>query len=483
MKNSRLIQLLKTFPEEEINEFEKFLQSPLSGSRNYVIQFFRELKKQYPEFPEDKIDREKIFLKIYKNKDYKDSTVRSIVSNLIADAEHYLSYRNFRSNKPLQDYSLLTELRSRELHNYFDLKSKPILKHIKENKQFDFHDNLYDYLISLKIAEHYFIKERFKDVVEIVNIMNDNLLLFFTANTSTVLHFSDILKTFFPYKTDNYLEKNFLPNLNYDGFISSIGNDKSPEARYLKLNFNIYNILTDHSSHESFDRLKEIWIGSRDFLTDSARKAVFDLLGNFCLIHNRKKGTRYVKEFFELSKILLRDKLFLTNTKVMHINTFRQITLHCYMLNEIDWCEKFVKNYSKYLAEDVRQMLVDFTMADISFRKKDFQNALFYLSNVKELKIYLKLELKEMYIKVYYELGYTEQLYYAFDSFRHYLKNAPFLPNYILSAKNFLRYSTSLVNHKMKNDSDIEILRKEISGDLTVHNKNWLLEKADELCD
>lgn len=481
MKNSKLIQLLKTFSGEEINDFEKFLKSPLSNSRNYVIKFFQELKKHYPEFKENNIDKKEIFLKIYKDKEYNDSTVRSIVSSLITDAEHYLSYANFRSNKAIADYHLLSELSSRGLHNYLDVKAKPVMKRLKENKQFDFHDIIYDYLNSLKVVEHYFIKERFEDAIELVNLMNNNLLALFTANTSTVIQYNYIIRSFFPYATANYLENIFFPNLNYEGIISSLGNDNSYKAEFIKLNFYIYALLVKNNSHESYEKVKEIWLNSRDFLTVPSRKAVFDVLGNFCLLQSREKNTKYIREFFELSKVMLRDNLFLIRSNVMHINTFRQITLHSFALNEIEWCEEFVREYSKYLAEEEKEMLVDLAMAEISLRKKNFQNALTHLSNIKDLKSYLKLELREIYIRVYYELGHTEELYYCFDSFRHYLNNAPFLPDYILSAKNFLRYVSAILNHKIKNNSDINNLRREISEEPYVHFKKWLLEKADEL--
>lgn len=481
MKNSKLTQLLKTFSEEEIIEFEKYLKSPLSNSRNYILKFFIELKKHYPEFKEDKIDRKVIFSKIYKGKKFNDSTVRSIVSNLIADAEHFLSYINFRKNKTFQDFYLLSELRIRELHSYYDIKAKPILNNIKNQKEYDFNDLIYQYLLTFEITDQYMHREGYESSVELVDLLNNNLLTFFIANANYTTHYSEILKTFFPFETNSYLEHNFYPNFNFEGFINSLADNDSNRAKYLMLNYNLYNLITDKNSHESFAVLKKLWINSSDFLSPASRESIYDFLGNFCLIQNRNKGSIYEREFFELSKIMLKDKLFLSGSNNLHLNTFRQITLHCFSLNEIQWVEDFVKGYAKYLADDEREMLVELAMSEITFKKKDYKSCLEHLSNIKVLKNFMKIELKENYIKVFYELNYTEQLYSAFDSFRHYLKNAPFLPNYIRDAKNFLKYITAISNYKNKNNSDLHILKKQLIDDPHVHIKSWLLEKIDEL--
>lgn len=481
MKNSKLIQLLKTFSEEELTDFEKFLNSPLSNSRNYIVKYFQELKKHYPEFREDKIDSKVIFSKIYKDKKYNDSTVRSIVSNLIKDAEHYLGYKNFKLNDTFQDYYLLSELRIRKLNDYYDLKAKAVLKNLKKNKQFDFNKTIYEYLFSLEISDQYIETYKYENSVEFVNILNDSIVTFFSANSILSSSQNKVLKTFFPFEPKNILDTNFFPNLDYKGFISSIENDNTNRAKFLKLNYNLYNLIKDKNPHESYTKIKELWLDSSDFLTASSKYSVFICLGDFCLIQNRNEGSIYVKEFFELSKVMLREKLFLTQSKILHLNNFRQIILHCYKLNEIDWAENFIKTYSKYLAEDEREMLVELSMSGISILRKDFQRALSHLSNIKKIIPGLKLELRMNYIVVYYELNYTDQLYSAFDSYRHYLKIAPFLPNYIKNAKNFLKYITAISSYRIKNNIDLDILRKELTGDPNVHLKWWLLDKIEEL--
>src|SRR5262245_37025925 len=108
MKKSKLIQILKSFSSDEMKEFEKFISSPFFGCKNFVLNFFRELKKYYPYFKEEDIQKEEIFARLYKNKKYNDGLIRRMTSDLITLAEEYIMYKEFKNNKAYCNHTLLT---------------------------------------------------------------------------------------------------------------------------------------------------------------------------------------------------------------------------------------------------------------------------------------------------------------------------------------------------------------------------------------
>lgn len=95
---------------------------------------------------------------------------------------------------------------------------------------------------------------------------------------------------------------------------------------------------------------------------------------------------------------------------------------------------------------------------------------------------YLRLEIRELYLKIYYELNYTESLLSAVDSFRHYLKGTEFSIQNITGAKNFLNCLTRLLNiSERKEKAEIYSIKKEMSGENNLHHKLWLIEKVNAL--
>src|SRR5438034_704455 len=112
MRDTNLIQLLKTLNKNEFKEFEKFVKSPFyNEGRNYE-NFFQILKKNYPDFDQDSITKEKIFNQLYPGKPYNDEIIRKIISNLLKLAKQYLSITGLKREpfKIFYPVSLMDEL-------------------------------------------------------------------------------------------------------------------------------------------------------------------------------------------------------------------------------------------------------------------------------------------------------------------------------------------------------------------------------------
>lgn len=481
MKNSKLIQLLKTFSKAEIIEFEKYLKSPLSESSKYILNFFLELKKHYPEFSEENVKKEKIYSILYKNKSYNDSSTRSIISKLISNAEHYLSYKRFKKDNLMSDYYLLFELRLRELNDYFDLRSKQMLNNFNSSAKMDLGGFLYEFLVELEITGYKLYKDKNQDSIENIKNLGNSLLIFFAAYSTFVTSYIDHLSTFHSRKVESMLNINFFPNFDYSKFIETLKDDNSDKARFLRINYNLYNLILKKDPHESFKNLRDLWMEAKDFLSDSMRKSIYDFLGNFCIVENRKADSKYVREFFNMSKVMLEDKLFLIDTNIMQFNTFRQIFRNILRLKEFEWAEIFIKEYSKFLTAEDREMLVETAFAELAFEKGEFEVALSHLLKTKQGTRYLKLEIRELYIKVYYELNYQESLYSSIDTFRHYLnRTGSALNENISNAKTFLKYLKKILSLPVqKTDSNIKLLSKELSVENNIHHKEWLVSKLE----
>lgn len=483
MKNTKLIQLLKSFSKEEIKEFGNYLESPFSKSSNYILNFYKEIKKCYPQFNEDDIDRQNIFSRLYKNKQYSDGTMRSISSSLITEAEHYLSYKRFRNDNSYSDYCLLYELRIRELNDYFEIRSKQMLKDFYEKSKFDLGNFLYEFMIETEITGFKLYNGKKIEANENIKNLGDTLLIYFLAFSTISMNYISLVSTFSRQEIKSLINENFFPNFNYDAFIESLKEKRTHKAKYLEMNYYAFNLQINKDRYESFEKLRDLWYNSKDFLSDSLRKSYFDCLGNFCIVENRKSESPYVREFFNLSKVMLEENLFLTDTNILHFNTFRQIIRHSLRLKEFEWTEKFIDNYSVYLADEVKEMLLDTALAELAFELGDFEKSLEYLRKVKNETPSLKLDIKELYIKIFYELNYIDSVYSAIDSLRHFLNTTEsILQDSIINAKNFLNFLSKLLKIKERNNiSELKILKQEIDSNNNIHNKIWLLKICTEI--
>ena len=63
MYNYKLIKILQVFTTIELKEFRRFIESPFFNKEgSYLIRFFDELRKGYPEFTVKELEKEKLFI-------------------------------------------------------------------------------------------------------------------------------------------------------------------------------------------------------------------------------------------------------------------------------------------------------------------------------------------------------------------------------------------------------------------------------------
>src|ERR1051326_7324580 len=113
MEKTKLIILLKTFTKREFTDFGMYIHSPLHNQITAVSKLYDAIAEAYPDFELSVLNKERMFRKIYGNKSYNDVVMRGLISDLLASAQDFLAYMNFRSAKSERNKYLLIELKKR----------------------------------------------------------------------------------------------------------------------------------------------------------------------------------------------------------------------------------------------------------------------------------------------------------------------------------------------------------------------------------
>ena len=124
-------------------------------------------------------------------------------------------------------------------------------------------------------------------------------------------------------------------------------------------------------------------------------------------------------------------------------------------------------------------------MANLNYRKGNFENALKQLIRVSIEDIYYQLKVKNLQIKIHYELGDYEMCKSVIDSFRHFLSSSKQFPEFVrIRFVNYVNFTSRMVNIWLGGDTRnlIEILRElnELPQE-RVESKSWLLAQASKI--
>ena len=222
MNKSSLIEAIKTFSPKEMKEFAEFVNSPFFNKNVNVVNLFEIIRKNYPEFESSKIEKEKVFTKLFPGKPFKDSTLRLLMYYLYELVEKFLSYNRFNNDMLRQKDNLLDELFDRKLFKDFE---KTIEEANKEMESFNVRDTNYfrnryvfaehslNYLAEIYMGkyEKYLTKEN-------IQLFSDNITLFYLL--SVLKYYAITLNTMYLYNVnvDTTVFESIIKNFNIAQF-------------------------------------------------------------------------------------------------------------------------------------------------------------------------------------------------------------------------------------------------------------------------
>ncbi|MCC7158020.1 MAG: hypothetical protein IT281_00615 [Ignavibacteria bacterium] len=482
MKDSKLIRLLKTFSIEELKEFEKFASSSyFNKGRNYV-PFLKLLKLNHPAYSAKRLEKENLYKALYPNKAYKENVINMIASGVYSLAKDFIVHEKIKEMNSLKDALLIKELSSRNLRNEADslirtIETEDMVKEISADyfSTYELYDSMLyhsiNYDMDAKIIEY-----TCKSYISSLRFFLSNLLANQRILNANKFSFDSPFEENPISKTIQYLDIEKLIN-----FVNS-----EDEQRSLPIVMNYYYYLsnTDHEKKENYYKLKEMVFKYFDKMDRDLKKTSCIQLTSICLNNISKGKAEFHLEFSLVYKTILKYELYDNTDEQGYFSKrlFRAIIITSNSLNEIDWSENFVTSYIDKVHPDFRSNLEQNSMARIEFRRKNFEKSLYHAAKIEQKSSIDKLDAKNLIAKIYYETNSIEPLNSHLDSYKHLIRNLNLQEKTQKTAHiDFIKILQKLVKQENHDKITLLELKNKILGTNTINNRNWLLEKIEEL--
>jgi hypothetical protein len=232
----------------------------------------------------------------------------------------------------------------------------------------------------------------------------------------------------------------------------------------------------EHRNNETFYKIKEMLIKHRTIFEPVESFIIYVSLLGYCFDMNLNSLNDFRIDEFDIMKEmiesgnLIQDNIFPSEWFIFCVITsIRARKLH-------------YAEYGKLLPPETAENILKHSNAELEIEKGNYDRALNYLAGSKNNNIAEKLRTYNMYLKIYYELGLSEQFFYIADNFRHLIKNDITLTKEAKKIReNFIKYAVKLFRIKLGEISaDPYVLKKDFMEQKILGNK-WLIIKADEL--
>jgi hypothetical protein len=284
------------------------------------------------------------------------------------------------------------------------------------------------------------------------------------------------------FNSRNLLMAEFRPDL-IEHVVKLAGMDPYKRIPVIKMNHALYMFSRYKEKEEYFflfvDLLEKYpMVYSKEEISED----ISSLLINYCVIKNQQGFKKFVKVKFELFKKLMSEK-FLGSEEYLRPFLFNNIITSALQNNDLQYAENFIEEYKRKLPPG-NENIIELSYARLQQYLKQYDNVLERLSKIKDSEdIFLKLMLKDFYVKTFYEKGDYEQVFSLIDSYKHFLHNNPLISREIKERYHlYLKMTGELLKVKLSPGKDKLLeLKHALEKTPGLVHRDWICEKLDEI--
>lgn len=485
MANYKALQIIRTFTKEEMGEFGKFIASPYFSTGRDLVPLFTYLKKYHPEYKNEKaLELDAVHKELnVKGKKSGQDTTRKLLSDLYKQTEDFLIIRNFSTISRQRKVLLLKELRGKKIYRLYDSVLVNLEKEydIEGKAELDF---FYD-LGTFEAEKCFYFNQRadmenyFSSFIKWMDsVLTVSLLTMFEGLPNV-----NVVETFYGLKTPFNLLTALNKEINFEELLETLRTNNYKFYEIIALHYYISKAHTSEDTDKYYQLSSELFFKSYGLYNRLQLQGLFLNLQAICLDNLDKLKNAYYDDLVKLYRFIF-DNNILFNTKEEYIplQLFKNIISRS-RKDLIDWTDKFVSDNLLKLEPDARNAMKNFWSAQKCILKSSYSEALNYIHKIDLNNYMLKMEIKLLYLIVYYELGHLEEARAMIDTFTKYLKqNAEVSKKFRDGTLSFLAIYVKLL--KMKESRHTEKM-EEVLGELKISKlitkRDWLQEKAAEL--
>ncbi len=484
MLKSSLFEIIRTFSRQELTKFEDFVRSPYFNKKENVVKLFLEIRKYAPELTDQNLEKERVWMSIFPGKEYNYGIMKNLIHDLTGLSEKFILLEQYSADTFRCDYDLIEAANNRNIQKFtsgkIDQFEKRVKSEIDPNKYNIIEDLLYIttnyYYAKSSFIHEYNLKHAREDSLRLAS---DHLLYYFLINSFKLIHNTiahevqgnrpvgtTLLETFFLKLDEHSILEDLLQNENQD---------RDKLTKIVTCFYLMYKALTSGGDLAAYEKFKS-YLRENIELFSSFELQNLNNCRITCAI-NLKVPRNEANESLEWHKFLTENNLFLQRNGLITSSVMINVINDSVKLNDTVFAEDFLSRYAGKLPSESRENIYNYCRAVIHFSRKEFGKSLQCLSKISDEKLIRKYFLKQLYLKIYYELNDYESFVYAFDTFAHFKKRNK-LSNEARARKfnsfgNNIRRLFKLRNSY--NEFEAAKLREEAG------NQIWFNEKLNEL--
>lgn len=463
MKNSKLIRLLSHFTKSEWKAFKDFVNSPFFNKRTELPLLLNHLHALAPDFEDSKVEKQAIFKVLYPKQPYADKRMRYEMSYLTKLAEEFLQVQAFQEDDFSRKCYFLETLLDKKLDKYY------VQEHARLKKQLDdniltHHSNYHKKLRLADIADQHFLNTKARTIDENIQIASDNLDAYYLSKK---LRYWSSMSNRQKIIAHNY-------NIRYKEEITQIlSNDDLTTNTDVTVFYYLHHIMDEIDADKKLEELLLLLEKEHQYLVEEDLQAAYRVLINYSFRKIRQGEEEYTEKALNIyikgiDLGLFREDGYLSPW------TFKNIVSLGIRMKRYDWVEDFIKEYNSSIKPKFRQDVLNFNLADLNFRRENYDKTFEYLNQLNYSDVYFNLDGRMLLLKTYYHLDEITSLESLIASFSIYLRrNKKIADN---TKKSYLNFCDLLAKRVRNRPGSLPKLLEKVKNTKPLMSRNWLVK-------
>lgn len=464
-KSSKIEELYLSLSKKDLENITSFLSCTIFNQSEIVLATHLCLSELYPF--EKGLDKNVVYRTVFGQREkYSDVKLRVFFTKLVKLIEKYLVIKEI-DNLPLLNLNVLTryysELKLAKNHSIF-FHSEPDFKFRSYEEYLE-----YVYYFTLKKLNYIYLEQS-----QDLNQKKKYYELVFKAQRK--LNSFQTLDMQCRYLTFTQKFKNEINNSHEVRIVNEMLETFDDQDDVMKAYLLVYLISRDNNIQAFYD-LKQLLLNS-NIPFEINYKALLSFSETLCIGFINSGKTEFLEHLFEIYKCEI--IFFKLEGDIESVN-FRNIVYTALQLNQIDWAENFVSNFSKFVKTSDQENTFNFNYARIFFEKGDYKSAMRQLLKVTYEDSFYASTGRILLIKCYYELNDEMPLISCCLSLNQFLnRNKEFTKQRVENNVHFIKYVKMLQKHRLENNKPFFKKLYQKVNSSTVVEKEWLLKKIEE---
>jgi len=472
MQRSKLYSILSVFDRQEQNRCRKYLISPYFNSSKTLTNLYDIFIKHINSTSNKELDKEKIWVKLYKNNEFDDVRFRKLLSDLLKLVEGFLAQQIYEDNPLHQATYLIDGVGKKKVNHLYNstMKTARRLSNQQIHRPADY------YFYQYKIEKSYYEIAQFG--LKRANKSNEEEI----ANNLDRFYLAEKLRYYCSVLSQQYFISHEYKLLFIDQIIEHIKEYNYDDVPPVAIYFQIFLTLKEAENEQHYFKLKELLDKYGDQFPSKEAENIYGSALNYCIRKINQGNQLFLKELFDLHEDLLNKELIFVNGELLPWD-FKNIIGAALKLGRYNWTEKFINDYSSKLPDSFRDNAVTYNSANLYFYQKKYEKVIELLREVEYEDPSYNLNSKGILLSTYYEMDEIEPLYSLLESFRAYLNRhkRTIPPRHRIPFMNLIKFIKKLTKIMPGDMKAMQKLKDEIDATKGIANLNWLKEKIAEL--